>query len=84
MEKQKKVIIMLVIYILSCTMTWSYFKIVYSKDGMYPHGTPGLFEIAVTFCPAINTAFGIIAWLNGPYAVNKSGYDCSKFFNVKK
>ena len=80
-----------IIYLLSVGASYLYTHVAYSKGGIYEDHTPDTFDLFITFYPAYNTLYSLIAWFGEwPFKeVEEPKEDCflkdrSKFFKVKK
>ena len=76
-------IICIVVYLISCLISWYYMHLVYSKYGVWPNSYPDISDLLIVFCPLLNTIFAIIIWLvQWPIKGEIDRYN--KFFKIKK
>lgn len=77
------IILSIAIYLLSAFLTWNYFRLAYSKYGIWSGLNATGTDVVMTFFPLINTLGIIMLWATSrPKRQIKMGYN--KFFNVKK
>lgn len=75
------ILISIAIYLLSAFLTWNYFRIAYSKYGIWSNIKITGGDIVIVFIPALNTFIGVFGWvIANPYKEK----DYNKFFNIKK
>lgn len=78
----KTIIIIVLVYILSCVATYNYVQAIYSKGGRKYEQKPDRTDIFVTFCPVVNSITTVLGWVVFSPYVEKE-VDTSKFFNIK-
>lgn len=75
------IIILSIVYLVSCFSTWKLLGICYSSKGRWSNIHPGGADMFVTFTPILNTGMAISLFVMSPYR-DDNRFD--KFFNVKK
>jgi hypothetical protein len=88
-------LILLSIYLISFLYLYRYFRIAFSKNGVWSHDVATGVEVAITILPIVNTFFTvaqIIFWIHSgdsPYSAEylkktkKAPTSYNKFFRIK-
>lgn len=74
----KKLIILIVVYLLSVVGSYKFFQESFSKGGRWGNLDTGITEIAITFCPGLNTAFALM------YTFERISINANGFFKIQK
>jgi hypothetical protein len=78
----KTIIIIVLVYLLSCIATYKFIQAIYSEGGRKYGQKPNNSDIFVTFCPVVNSVLTVVGWVFfSPYVEKEA--DTSKFFNIK-
>lgn len=78
------VTVLLIIYALSAWKNYTWFQIIYSKDGQYWNLDASAVDVFVTVFPIVNTFMALANAFESPYRYPKNTWDSNKFFNIKK